>query len=199
MNAPLHSPRIAAHDIHPMFTARWSPRSFTDDTLPEDELLTMLEAARWAPSASNHQPWRFAWGLRGDEGFDAILGGLLDFNAAWAGKAAALVAVASKATVPGANGAGDVANRWHGFDAGAAWSNLALQAHLSGYAAHAMGGFDHDRAAAALNLPKDHHLHAIVAIGRQGEASVLPEKLRAREVPNARLPLSQIARRGTFA
>ncbi len=197
MNAPLHAPRIPDHPIDQLFIDRWSPRSFSDETLPEPVLLTMLEAARWAPSASNHQPWRFAWGLRGEAGFDAILGALVQFNADWAGKAAALVAVASKSTVAGTEG--DVPNPFHSFDAGAAWSNLALQVHLSGYVAHAMGGFDREKAAAALNLPADYALHAIVAIGRQGDAAALPEKLRAREMPNARLPLAQIARRGAFA
>lgn len=197
MNAPLHTPRIADHPVDPIFTSRWSPRSFTDETLPEPALLTMFEAARWAPSASNHQPWRFAYGLRGDAGFEAILGALVSFNAVWAGKAAALVAVASKANVAGTEG--EVPNPYHSFDAGAAWAGLALQAHLSGWAAHAMGGFDREKAAAALNLPAGHHLQAVVAIGRQGEAQALPESYRAREVPNARLPLDKIARRGTFA
>ncbi len=197
MNAPLHNPRIAEHPVDPIFVERWSPRSFNDETLPESALLTMLEAARWAPSASNHQPWRFAYGLRGDAGFDAILGSLVEFNAAWAVKAAALVAIASKTTVAGPEG--DVPNAFHSFDAGAAWANLALQAHLSGHVAHAMGGFDRARAAAALNLPADYQLQAIVAIGRRADAAALPEKLRARETPSGRVPLAQIARRGAFA
>lgn len=197
MNAPLHTPRIPDHPVDPIFVNRWSPRSFSDETLPEPELLAMLEAARWAPSASNHQPWRFAYGLRGDAGFDAILGSLVQFNADWAGKAAALVAVASKSTISGPEG--DIANPFHSFDAGAAWMSLAVQAHLSGWVVHAMGGFVHEKAAAALSLPAGHDLHAIVAIGRQGATAALPEKLRAREVPNTRLPLSQVARNGTFA
>lgn len=197
MNAPLHAPRIPSRDIHPMFSARWSPRAFSDETIAEPALLTLLEAARWAPSAANHQPWRFAYGLRGDAGFAAMAGTLAPTNALWAGKAAALVAVASKATVAGPEG--DMPNRWHAFDAGAAWGGLALQAHLAGWAAHAMGGFNHEAAAQALNLPADHEIHAIVAIGRQGDANGLPEPLRAREVPNARLPLDKIARHGSFA
>ena len=94
MNAPLHAPRIPSRDIHPMFSARWSPRAFSDETIAEPALLTLLEAARWAPSAANHQPWRFAYGLRGDAGFAAMAGTLAPTNALWAGKAAALVAVA---------------------------------------------------------------------------------------------------------
>jgi nitroreductase len=192
------SVRTPDHPIADVFTARWSPRAFTDATMTEAELLGLLEAARWAPSGFNAQPWRFIYALRGDEGWQAIADAIMPFNKAWAEKASALVIVASatRFTPPGKTEASD--NGSHAFDAGAAWGYLALQAHMSGWASHAMGGFDRAAMAAAVKLPEGHVLHAAVAIGKQGEASSLPEALQAREVPSPRLPLSEIAVRGGF-
>ena len=196
MTVALKSPRVPDHVVDAQFTGRWSPRAFTAETMSEEALLTLLEAARWAPSAVNVQPWRFAWGLRGDAGFAAIAGALVPFNG-WAKEAAALVAVASKTTRTASDGS-EVANPSHAFDAGAAWVSLALQAHLAGWAAHGMSGFDAEAAAKALDLPEDHVIHAIVAIGRIGDPASLPEALRAREVPSQRLPLSALAGHGKF-
>jgi len=86
----------------------------------------------------------------------------------------------------------------HAFDTGAAWAQLALQAHLKGFFAHAMGGFDAATLAPAIALPANHLIHAVVAIGRQGDPETLPEALRARETPNGRLPLSETTHRGSF-
>jgi nitroreductase len=193
-----HAPaRLPDHPVDPQFPARWSPRSFSDATLTEGQVLTVLEAARWAPSASNNQPARFVWGLRGDAGFAAILGALVPFNRDWAGKAAALIVVASRDVTVAADGKVNP-NRWAAFDAGAAWMSLALQVQSMGLVAHAMGGFDVPALAAAVALPEAHSLHAVVAIGHQGPADQLPEGLRAREVPNQRNPLTASAFRGRF-
>lgn len=199
MNAPFKSPRQPDHPVADQFVARWSPRAFSDAEMTEADLKPLLEAARWAPSASNIQPWRLVWGLRGDAGFAAILDCLAPSNQAWAKHAAALVVVASKTTKAAPNAATEEPNPWHAFDAGAAWMSLALQAHLTGWAAHAMGGFDQARLAAAVGLPEDHALHAVVAIGRQGDAAQLSETLQARETPSGRLPVAQTAHRGRFA
>lgn len=185
------------HVVHAQFPGRWSPRAFTDEVMSEEQVLSLLEAARWAPSAINAQPWRFAWGLRSDEGFAAIFGALSAGNQVWAGRAAALIAIASKPTRTGRDGA-EVANGTHAFDAGAAWASLALQAHLSGFAAHGMAGFDPVKLAAVLNLPKGYALHAVVAIGRAGDPASLPEALRAREVPSGRKPVAELSARGRF-
>lgn len=196
MTAAINPPRIPDHPVDPQFPGRWSPRAFTAEAMPQEVLLTLLEAARWAPSAVNVQPWRFAWGLRGDAGFEAIASALVPFNG-WAKQASALVAVASKTTREASDGS-EAPNPSHAFDAGSAWMSLALQAHLSGWAAHGMGGFDAAVAAKALGLPEDHVIHAVVAIGRTGDPASLPEALRPREVPSPRLPLSAIAGHGCF-
>lgn len=197
MNANAQPARIPDHPVDPLFPARWSPRAFAADTLTGAEVLTLLEAARWAPSAMNVQPWRFAWGLRGDDGFARILDALVPFNRDWAQHAAALIVVASRTTRT--TDGGEVANPSHAFDAGAAWAHLALQAHLAGLSAHAMGGFDAAKAAANLSLPEGHVIHAVVAVGRQGDPASLPEGLRTREAPSPRLPVADVARHGGFA
>ncbi|MEK8046634.1 MAG: nitroreductase family protein [Burkholderiales bacterium PBB6] len=193
------SQRQAAHPIDPQFTDRWSPRAFTGEAIAADALLGLLEAARWAPSASNIQPARFLFGHAGTPAFATILDGLVPFNQGWAGKASALVVVLSKTSsvAPGQTEA--KANVWHAFDAGAAWMSLALQAHLKGYITHAMGGFDGDKLRAALNVPADVAIHAVVAVGKQGDKASLPEGLQARELPNDRLPLAQLAAEGAWS
>lgn len=196
MNAPKLTARLPDHPVAEIFPARWSPRAFSADAMTEADVALLLEAARWAPSASNVQPWRFAWGLRGDAGFAAIAQSLVPFNKAWAEKAAALIVVASKVQRDGTAGPAD--NLWHAFDAGTAWGYLALQAQMAGWHAHAMGGFDHGVAAANLGLPDGHALHAVVAVGKLGDPADLPEALRARETPSPRLALADLAGRGRF-
>ena len=188
--------RTADHPIEDLFLARWSPRAFGEASLEEAQVLTVLEAARWAPSANNNQPWRFSYGLRGDAGFAAIAEALSPGNRLWAEKAGALIVVGSATTVT-RNGA-EVPNGTHAFDTGAAWAMLAVQAHLSGLISHAMGGFDHDKIRAGLNIPGSFALNAVVALGHPGDPATLPETLRAREVPNQRRPLNETAQRGPY-
>ncbi|HLY54267.1 MAG TPA: nitroreductase family protein [Stellaceae bacterium] len=187
--------RTSAFPIHPMFLERWSPRAFADDTIDEHELLTLFEAARWAPSAFNAQPWHFIYGRRGTPAFDRLLGVLIEFNRGWAHRAAALVIVVSE-IAPGPDKS--VPSHSHSFDAGAAWAYLALQAHRSGWHAHGMTGVDFAKAAADLGVPDTHRVEAAAAIGRIGHRSVLPEKLQAREQPNDRKPLTEIVSEGRF-
>ena len=94
------SNRVAEHPIHEQFTQRWSPRAFTDATLDKPTLLSFFEAARWAPSAYNAQPWRFLFALRGTPEFERYLSLLVEFNQGWAKHAAALVVIVSKTTLP---------------------------------------------------------------------------------------------------
>lgn len=196
MNAPVKPHRLPEHPVDPLFIERHSPRAFTDETMTRAELMTLLEAARWAPSGANVQPTRLVWGLRGDAGFERIAATLAPGNRVWAEKAAALVVIASKTFT----GEGDDlrAHISHAFDAGAAWMSLALQAHLQDWVAHAMGGFDKAAAAETLGLPEGHDLHVVVALGRKGTPELLPEAYRPREVPSTRLPLAEIARHGSF-
>jgi nitroreductase len=187
------APRTSKYPIDKQFLERWSPRAFTQQPVSEAQVLTVLEAARWAPSASNLQPWRFFYGLRGTPEFDALLSLLVPFNEGWAKDAGALIFIASVTTFDG-----ERQNITHSFDAGSAFMSLSLQAHSLGLIAHGMAGIEYDKAPAVLGLPQNLKLEAAVAIGYQGDASSLPDFLQPRETPSVRLPLSDIVFNGHF-
>ncbi|KAF1048706.1 nitroreductase family protein [Xylophilus sp.] len=191
-------PREPQYPIDPLFTRRWSPRAFTEEAIDQSALLGLLEAARWAPSGFNAQPWRFIYARRGTPAWQPIFDALSEYNGGWAKRAAALVVILSRTVwvPPGKTEQQPVTT--HAFDAGAAWASLAFQATLSGWHAHGIGGFDRDRLRVALDVPQDYAIHAIAAIGRRGDKSLLPEALAAREAPNQRLPLAALAAEGKF-
>jgi len=188
--------RLADHPIDPIFTDRWSPRSFTGEEVPLDVLHTALEAARWAPSALNAQPWRFIVSRHGDESWDRFTALLNGRNARWATRASALILIVSALEIE-RNGE-RITNNAHSFDAGAAWANFAHQALLLGWHTHGIGGYDRERARETLAIPADFALEALIALGRQGPGDTLDEDLRALESPNARRPLSHSVFAGTF-
>jgi nitroreductase len=191
--------RTAAHAIDPLFLERWSPRAFTAEPISERELLILFEAARWAPSSYNSQPWRFLYARRDTEHWPQFLGLLNAFNQSWAKNAAALIILVSKTTMLPTGTDKEVPSHTHSLDAGAAWGNLALQATRLGWAAHGMAGFDIARTAVELGVPPDHRVEAAIAIGKPGDKSILADALRAREQPSGRLPLSELVREGRFA
>ncbi|MEJ6005654.1 nitroreductase family protein [Paucibacter sp. AS339] len=193
------STRIAEYPIHSQFTERWSPRALSGEAIARETLLSFFEAARWAPSSSNVQPWRFVYGLAGTPAFDAIFASLVPFNQDWAVRASALVAVISAKNWPKREGSETKPFGSHSFDTGSAWMSLALQAHHAGWVAHAMGGFDAARLRQALAVPEDHQLEAVVAIGKPGDKALLPEALQAREEASTRKPLAEIVAEGRFS
>lgn len=190
--------RVSEYPIAPLFLDRWSPRALSNETMPERDLLTILEAGHWAPSSFNHQPWRFVYAMRGSEYWDNFLGLLIEFNQSWAKSAAALFFVVSR-THSGELGSADQKPIYsHSFDAGAAWASIALQAHLSGYEAYGMTGVNFDKVPEVLGIPNGFRVECAVAIGKIGEKSQLPEGIREREVPSPRKPLSDVAFDGIF-
>jgi len=193
------NPRLADYPIDPLFLQRWSPRAFSDETIRETELLALFEAARWAPSGGNAQPWRFLYARRDTAHWAKFLGLLVPFNQAWASRAAALIVLVSDPIFlpPGADK--PVSLRSHSLDAGAAWASLALQATRAGWRAHGMGGFDAERAAIELNVPAGQTVELAIAIGRPGERSSLPEAYQAREFPSGRKTVAEFAFEGGFA
>jgi len=190
--------RIADHPIEQIFLERWSPRAFTGEEISEATLRTMFEAARWAPSSYNSQPWRFIYARRDNAHWDKLLGLLNEFNRSWAKTASAIVFIVSCETmaVPGKDT--PVPSHSHSFDTGAAWGYLALQATFMGWHAHGMVGIDWDRVYTELNVPAGYRVEAAVAIGRQGPKTLLPEALQAREAPSPRKPLSEFVFEGGF-
>jgi len=188
------------HEAHPrverLIVERWSPRSFDRSEIPGNDLDVIFEAAGWAPSAFNIQPWTFLYAKRGDANWDRFLSLLIEFNQSWAKDASALVFVVSNRLQ--GRGEEKSENHSHSFDAGAAWAMMALQATAMGYHAHGMTGIQFDKAIAELGIPADHRIEAAVAIGRKGPKENLPEGLQAREAPSGRKALSDIAVAGNF-
>lgn len=190
--------RVAGYAIAPQFIERWSPRAFSSETIELATLFSFFEAARWSPSGSNEQPWRFIYSLRGGPSWPKFLELLNDNNRLWARQAAALVLIVSRTVRRARDSDEEIPSNSHSFDAGAAWASLALQASLSGWATHAIGGFDRERARDVLAVPAKFRVEAIIAIGRRGERSTLPSALQQREAPNDRLPLHEIAFADSF-
>jgi nitroreductase len=192
------NPRVADYPIDPQFTERWSPRAFTGESISQETLLSFFEAARWAPSAYNSQPWRFLYARRDTPNWTRYLSLLVEFNQSWAQHASALVIVISKTTFTAPGATEESPALWHTFDTGSAWAQLALQASLSGWHTHGMAGFDKERTRQELNIPEGYEVHAAIAIGKLGDKSTLPEYLQGREVPSPRRPVAELAAEGDF-
>ncbi|RUS49037.1 nitroreductase family protein [Cohnella sp. AR92] len=183
--------RPTAYPIDPINVNRWSPRSYLEKPIPEETLLSVFEAARFAPSAFNYQPWRFivATSPEDRERFYTFIG---EFNLAWCKKAPTLVLIVSsteteKGPFPS-----------HAFDTGAAWGALAHEASRKGLITHAMTGFDFAKAREALGIPESFAIQALVAIGYQGPSDALPPAMAEREVPSPRKPVQELLFQGTF-
>lgn len=189
--------RVAEYPIDPQFIQRWSPRAFSAEAIAEETLLSFFEAARWAPSSFNSQPWRFLYARRDTPNWQRYLDLLSEFNRGWAQSASALVILLSKTTLASASGEERPALS-HSFDSGAAWAQLALQASLSGWHAHGIAGFDKELTRQALGVPEGFAVQIAVAIGKPGDKSILPESLQARETPSPRRPLSELVAEGDF-
>lgn len=189
--------RVPSHAIDPIFVDRWSPRAFDPRPMDQTVLDTLLEAARWAPSAYNYQPWRFLYAHRDDAHWQDFMSALIPFNQSWAANASVLLYVVSDTLMEMKPGEANP-NHCHSFDAGAAWMSLALQAARSGLYAHGMSGVDFDAARKVLDLPDRFRPEAAVAIGYRGDPAGLAEHLREREAPSARKPLNEIGMAGRF-
>lgn len=178
--------------VNEIIATRRSPRSLNESAeISNEDLIGILEAARWAPSAFNGQPWRFFVGKRGDEVFAEILSSLGEFNQKWAQKASALILVGSKTTKGDGSPHAD-----YQYDCGLAVAQLSIEAHDRGLVVHQMTGFDRARAHDALGLGELAAV-VVVAVGKQD----LPEKLSGpmleRELAKReRLPLSEIVVKG---
>lgn len=176
------------HPILDVLADRWSPRAYDAGTpIDEAALASALEAARWSPSASNSQPWRFVVARRGTELHRAILDALLGFNQVWAGDAAALiVAIAETADADGRPITHAV------YDLGQAVAHLSVQAHHDGLVVHQMSGFDPDKVRELIGLEERFVPMTVVALGPLGDPELLPDPLREREsAPRLRRPLSE--------
>lgn len=184
----------ATDRVDPRFVERWSPRAFADQPVPDQDLQAVFEAARWAPSSYNEQPWRFVYATR-QEDRERFLEAILPGNRAWAQDAPVLVYVVAKITFE-RNGKPN-GHAW--FDTGAAWMSLSLQARQLGLHTHAMGGIEPAKAAEILELPDDHEVVCALAIGYRAPPETLPHELAEQEVePSDRKAMEEIVREGSF-
>jgi nitroreductase len=163
------------------------------EPIAPDELLLLLEAARWAPSAFNAQPWRMLYARRDTPQWPLFFDLLSERNRLWCRNAAALVLFLSKQH----NDQGKPLVTYS-FDTGAAWENFALQATLRGFVVHGMQGFDYDAARVTLAVPDDVRIEAMAAVGRPGALAHLPETFHARESPSTRKPLAELVCEGRY-
>ncbi len=186
--------RKAQYPIEDLILERWSPRAMSGESIKQEDFLRLIEAARWAPSSYNGQPWRFIFAFRQTPAWDKLFDLMVPFNQSWAKQAAVLVILASKKTFE-FNGK---PARTHSFDAGAAWENLALQAHAMGLVAHGMEGFDYDRAHSELKIPDDYDVEMMFAIGKPGRKEDLPQDLQEREEPSNRQPIKDLIFEGQW-
>jgi nitroreductase len=186
----MEKPAATEHPIHELFERRWSPRAFSARAVEPEKLRSLLEAARWAASCFNEQPWSFIVAAKEDEGdaYERLLSCLAEANALWAGRAPVLMLSVARLTFK----RNDKPNRHAFHDVGQAAAHLALQATASGLAVHQMAGFDLSKARELFSIPEGFEPVAAIALGYPGEPEDLPEDLRAREsAPRTRLPFGE--------
>lgn len=180
--------------LHPLLARRHSPRSLGGARVADEVVVRLLEAARWAPSSGNGQPWAFVVVHRDDPEHAAVAGLLSGRNALWAPAAPLVVAAFARTT--DAEGRPRPASL---YDLGLAVAQLIAQAGADGYAARQMGGFDKPRAREVFAAPAGWEPVVLIAIGRAGDPASIADELRAGEhAPRTRRPLADIAFRGRF-
>jgi nitroreductase len=185
--------RKPEHNVGELFLNRWSPRAMSGEEIDEKTLFQLFEAAKWAPSSNNNQPWRFIYARRNTKDWETFFNLLAEGNQGWAKNAAVLIVVVSKTTFDN-----DKLARTHSYDAGAAWENFALQGSMMGLVVHGMQGFDYDKAKEVLQIPNGYKVEAMIAVGKKGKKEDLPDYQQEREFPSARKSIAEIAMEGSF-
>jgi len=182
--------RKANYPIDHLFIKRHSPRAIADMPLEKDKLMSLFEAARWAPSSFNNQPWRYVYAFKGSETWAGLQDLLVPHNRLWTINAPVIVSAISHNLFSYNN----QSSRTHSFDAGAAWENLALQATNMGLVVHAMEGFDYDGVRAYLSIPDTYTVEAMIVVGYPGKVENLPQDLRNGDLElTQRIPVEDFA------
>ena len=192
----MHKPAPTGHPIHALIRDRWSPRAFLEKAVEAHVLRRLFEAARWAPSSNNEQPWTYLVAAKeNSEEFERMLSVLVDFNAGWARHAPVLALAVSRMTFHNDG----KPNRNAFYDTGAASALLSMEATAEGLVVHQMAGFDDKKAKQVFEIPAGCEPIAALAIGYPGDPESLPGKLRDREVaPRTRKPLTEIVMSGRW-
>lgn len=186
--------RQADHPVNPLILNRWSARALSGEKISDADICSLFEAARWAPSSYNNQPWRFLYAKRETPHWEKFFNLLVDFNKSWCVNAALLGVICSskifeKTKKPSVT---------HGLDAGAAWENLGLEGVSRGLVVHGMQGFDYEAARKVLHVPDDVEVLAMFAVGKPGKKEELSEDLQKKEIPSPRKPVSEFAFEGGY-
>ncbi len=186
--------RTSSYKINKLFLDRWSPRAMSGEAISDEQLMTLFEAARWAPSSYNNQPWRFVYATKSSPYWQTFFDLMVPFNQSWTKNAAVLVVILSRKKFEYNNEPALT----HSFDTGSAWMSLALQSSLMGLVAHGMEGFDYDKAHKIVQASDDYVVEAMCAIGKPGRVQDLPEDLQKKEEISDRRPLKEIAFAGVL-
>ena len=192
----MEKPAAVAHPIHELLQRRWSPRAFADRMVEPEQLQSLFEAARWAPSSNNEQPWHFIVGTKTDPAaHDRLVACLKEGNRKWAFRAPVLILSVARMNFEDEG----TPNRhaWH--DTGMAALSLCLQATALGMVAHQMAGFEIEKARTDLGIPAGYEPVAMIAVGYPGDPATLPDYLRERELkPRERKPVTEFVSDGTW-
>ena len=186
--------RKSVYPVSSIFPNRWSSRAMSGESITDEQLMTLFEAARLAPSAFNEQPWRFIYTHKDTKTFAELFSFIVPANQVWAHAAAALVVVVSK-NVFERNGK---PSQTASFDTGAACMSFALQGSIDGLVVHAIAGFDYQKTRTLLRIPVEYTIEVMFAVGKPGKTEVLPTELQAREKPSGRKALEKIVFKDIF-
>jgi nitroreductase len=191
----MQKPAPTNFPVHDLIRDRWSPRAFSDKPVGREVLASLFEAARWAPSSNNEQPWAYLVATKGNaEDFAKTLSVLVEFNANWAKNAPVLLLAVSRLKFPNGN-----PNRNAFYDTGAATMLLSIEATARGLAVHQMAGFDPAKAKQVFEIPADCEPITAIAIGYPGDPNSLSQKLQDREnAPRTRKPLTEFVMSGRW-
>jgi nitroreductase len=192
----MSNPAPVEFPVNDLIKNRWSPRAFADKPVSAEVLRSLFEAARWAPSSNNEQPWAYIVATNDDsENFEKSLGALVEFNANWAKKAPVLVIAVAELAFAKNN----APNRNAQYDVGAASLLLSMEATARGLVVHQMAGFDPETAKEAYDIPQGWEPIAAMAIGYPGDTSSLPEPYQSREkAPRTRKPIREFVMSGQW-
>ncbi len=187
--------RVSKYPVLDIILNRWSARAMSGESIDDTQLMTLFEAAHWAPSSYNNQPWRFLYAKRDTKHWDTFFNLLVPFNQSWAKNAAVLIVIISHNLFE----YNDKTSRTHSFDTGAAWENLALQGSADELVVHGMEGFDYNRARTELAIPDEYTIEAMAAVGKPASAQTLPPDLQKKEEFSDRKPVEDIIFEGKFS
>ncbi|MFT4303478.1 MAG: nitroreductase family protein [Candidatus Woesearchaeota archaeon] len=186
--------RKSDYEINPIIINRWSARAMSGETITEEDLMSLFEAARWAPSGMNNQLWRFIYAKRETQYWDKFFDLLMEGNKIWCKNAAVLILLVSRKFSYYQN----KPHKAHSLEAGAVMQNLLLEAVDKGFVAHPMGGFEKDKAKEVFNIDDNWNIECMIAIGKKGDIKNLSLELQEREIPSDRKKINEIISEGEF-